>query len=162
MINLANRDNMWGLLTNIVLAMSFAAFVNAIIFSRGWNRSGDYVIQPSFAPPDYMIGVVWVFLFACMATARWLIIKSKSEKAVLHSRLVVLLVVFCALFPFYSLAFDSTTGGLIGCIATLLLAGWIVYQVKSSSRAAAALVFTVILWLSFATVIIIRLIQFNA
>jgi tryptophan-rich sensory protein len=94
-----------------------------------------------------------------MGTARWLIIKSKSQKATYHSRSVVFLVVFCFLYPFYSLAIDSNIGGLIGNIATILLAGWTAYQIKSSSKAASAFMFPVVLWVSFATAIIIRLLQ---
>lgn len=98
-------------------------------------------------------------LFAFMGTARWLIIKSKSQKAAYHSRIVIFLVVFCFLYPFYSLAIDSNIGGLIGNIATILLASWTAFQIKSSSKAASALVFPVVLWVSFATTIIIRLLQ---
>ncbi len=137
MINLANRDDGLGLVTNIVLAVSLAALGNAIIYSQGWGSVGN-VIQPSFAPPGYVVGIVWLFLFAFMGTARWLLIKSKSQKATYHSRSVIFLVVFCFLYPFYSLALDSNIGGLIGNIATILLAGWTCYspqqeQLKHSS-----------------------------
>ncbi len=55
MINLANRDNGLGLVTNIVLAVSLAALGNAIIYSQGWDRSAGNAIQPSFAPPGYVV-----------------------------------------------------------------------------------------------------------
>ncbi len=108
MINLANRDDGLGLVTNIVLAISLAALGNAIIYSQGWDRSVGNVIQPSFAPPSYVLGIVWLFLFAFMGTARWLLIKSKSQKATYHSQRVIFLVVFCFLYPFY------------GCVAKIV------------------------------------------
>jgi len=63
MINLANRDDGLGLVTNIVLAVSLAALGNAIIYSQGWSwaRAVGNLIQPSFAPLGYVVGIVWKF-----------------------------------------------------------------------------------------------------
>ena len=97
-----------------------------------------------------------------MAVARWLIAESRGIDRAAHARLITILAVLCFLYPFYTLGLSSRTMGLIGNCIIILLAGWTIWQVKSSSKTAAALLSAVVLWVSFASVIIIRELQLNA
>jgi tryptophan-rich sensory protein len=148
MTHLINRGDRVGFIANIVLAVSFAVLANAVIFLAGWNHPDTKVT--SFEPPDYVIGIVWLFLFALMGTARWLVTQSSSEAAASHARIVVSLIVLCFLYPFYTLGL-AIIPGLIGNIATLLVASWAALQIRSSSKLASTLLFPVIIWICFAT-----------
>ena len=79
------RTTPTSLVLNIIVAISLAVLGNAIIFSQGWSGT----VQPQIKPDglewvDNVIGLVWTFLFAFMATARWLVLKSDSQTSIYH------------------------------------------------------------------------------
>lgn len=162
MVNTMNGENTTSLLRNVILIVGLIIVANAIVFSLGWDEAGTSQIEAEFAPPGYVVGVVWVGLFVLMAVARWLIVKSQNINAAAHARLVTILAVLCFLYPFYTLGLSSLVMGLVGNAAVILLAGWTIWQIKSSSKTAAALLLAVILWVFFASIIIIRELQLNA
>ncbi len=107
MTNLANRSDATGLVANVVLFVSLAVLGNAVIYFFGWSQEDENLIRPSFAPPGYLVGIVWLFLFALMGTARWFIIQSRNSGAMNHSRWIIFLAVFCVLYPFYTFGLSS-------------------------------------------------------
>jgi tryptophan-rich sensory protein len=157
-----NRENMTSLLRNVILIVGLIIVANVIVFSLGWDKEGANQVEAEFAPPGYVVGVVWVGLFVLMAVARWLIVESRGIDAAAHARLITILAVLCFLYPFYTLGLRSRTMGLIGNGVIILLAGWTIWQIKSSSKTTAALLSAVILWVTFSSVIIIRELQLNA
>lgn len=162
MVNTMNGENTTILLRNVILIVGLVIVANAFVFCLGWDKAGSSRIEAEFAPPGYVVGVVWTGLFVLMAVARWLIVKSRGINAAAHARLVTILAVLCFLYPFYTLGLSSQIMGLVGNAAVILLAGWTIWQVKSSSKTAAALLSAVVLWVSFASLIIIRELQLNA
>ena len=99
-------------------------------------------------------------LFAGMATARWLVLKSHSPSAVYHSWLVAALFISCWLYPFYTLGLQRMPG-LFGNIATLIVASCVVSMSRSSSLTAASLTWAVVACVVVATVYIVQLIRLN-
>jgi tryptophan-rich sensory protein len=100
-----------------------------------------------------VIGIVWVFLFAAMGAARWLV-ASREDGRGKGSLPVLLLVLFCASYPLYTLALSSLTLGLIGNAATALFALWVAARVRPVSRLAAGLVTAPAVWVAFASYLI--------
>jgi tryptophan-rich sensory protein len=158
-ISILNRTTWQGLLANVVVLVGLSALGNGIVNLFGWDSSQNPAPKPSFAPPDYVVGLVWVLLFAVLGAARWLLVGSGSTAAKPERRLILGLAIFCFLYPFYTLAFDSALAGLFGNLATILLAGYVTYRVRKHSAMAAAGVFLVVMWTCFATAIIIAQLQ---
>ena len=150
-----NQDDRQALVLNVALAVGAALIMNAAIFLLGWDSTTDYAPRPWFEPPGWVIGVVWLVLFSLMASARWTL-NSYTIIGVVRARaMVTLLIVACLLWPFYSLAIGSLAGGLIGNIVTIIIAVAAMVFAWLRSRDAALFILPVVLWLLFATLIIL-------
>jgi tryptophan-rich sensory protein len=136
---------------NVGGAIVFALVVNAFVFALGWNRSNAQLVRPPFSPPDAVVGVVWVVLFAAMGYARFLIVTSGAPNASRDARLVVGLIVFCALYPLYTLGLSNLSVATAGNVATGIAALGVAWFVRRGAGRAAALLVPVALWVSFAT-----------
>jgi benzodiazapine receptor len=155
LVDALNRDDRNGLSLNVGLAVGAALVLNGVIFVLGWNKMTDYAPQPWFQPPGWVVAVVWLLLFALMGRARWLLNSYTIVGVVRARRMVTLLVLSCLLWPFYSLAIGSVLGGLVGTVVTLVLAVVALALVRTRSREAALLLIPVVVWLSYATLIIL-------
>jgi len=155
MLSFFNKPDMFSLIANIGVAVFAALVMNGIIFLLGWDKSTNYAPEPSFTPPGYVIGIVWIVLFAFMATARWNLNLVNYTAASQARWLVTLLIIFCLLWPLYSIAIGSIIGGLIGNIATIVLAIIVVVFIWPVSFVSACLVMPVIAWVAFATLIVL-------
>jgi hypothetical protein len=82
---------------NIVIPVILALATNGLIFALGWQQP-DRDIQPAFAPPGYVIGIVWTVLFALMGCARGLASRQGDRRTV---RLLTILIGLCLAYPFY-------------------------------------------------------------
>ncbi len=69
-----NRRDLGGLAANMAIAVAVAALANAFIVFV--NPDEDFA-PPTvlLQPPGWIIGVVWIFLFIFLGTARWLLIQ---------------------------------------------------------------------------------------
>ncbi len=150
-----NKPGALSLVLNVLLAVGAALVMNGLIFGLGWNRSTDYATKPSFEPPGYVVGLVWEGLFALMATARWLLNSRSGTGASRARALVTLLIIFCLLWAFYSLAIGSLIGGLLGNLGTIAIASFTVARLGAISKTAAFLIMPVVLWVTFATAIVL-------
>jgi translocator protein len=157
-----DRPDRRGLLANVALTLVAVIVVNGLIFGLGWNQSQNSPIDPSFAPPGWVIGLVWIVLFGCMGAARWLLVRRGDRHGTLGARGVVALLVACLIFPFYTALPDSAVLGLVGTIMTLMLAVGVAWYAWRASNRAALLVGAVVAWLSFASVLSVRIVQLNA
>lgn len=159
MNSLLNRQDKTGLFVNSGLAVGTAALGNAVIALFHWDRSASEP-QPSFAPPGSVVGIVWLFLFAAMGAARWLTVRSGSSERKRHAGLIVLLILFCFAYPFYTAGLRQGLG-LVGNLATIAFATYTAWTVRHSSPEAAVFVSPVMVWVSFATAIIIGQMQLS-
>lgn len=145
-----NDSGRGALILNIAAATGGALALNAMIFAAGWARAGD----GGLAAP--LIAAVWVGLFAGLGLARWRLIRAASEGwqqdarrgplAWQARRRVDLLLLNCALFPFYTLGLSHQALGLAGTALTLALAVHALLGAWRASRTAALLVLPVVLW----------------
>lgn len=153
MIRTFDQPNNWSLVYNLLLIVGSVLVMNAFIFGFGWDATTDYAPRVSFAPPDYVVGIVWTILFALLAISRWLLNYSREPNAARAKMSVTVLIVSCLIYPLYSLAIGSVIGGLLGNIWTIALAAYVVAVVRRVSKNAALLISPVILWVAFATLI---------
>jgi benzodiazapine receptor len=146
-----NQPGLAGLWLNMAAAVGLALACNALVFGFGWNRT-DSRPTPFYAPPGYVVGIVWTLLFAAMGAARWLTLGRLTPLRFRHARLIVWLILFCAAYTFYGLAPESRIPGFIGNLVTIPFAGWIAWTVRTTSPQAALLLGLVPFWVIYATI----------
>jgi translocator protein len=164
MLEILNSPDFPGLIANIAVCVSGTLLLNGLIFGLGWSRLDepallDPTVLPKLTPPGYAFGIVWTILFKFMGTARWLVGKGTDLQVASHQQLIAILVIFCLLQPLYSTAIGSRVGGLLGTLATVVLAAFTAVTVRSSSELAALLILPVALWTAFASILLIAVIR---
>ena len=111
-----------------------------------------------FAPPGFVIPIAWFILFTLLAIARHqlLLANFSSLQPWLYA-----LAVLCATYAYYTLGLARLTGisalwfGLWGNLAVIALASCTVIKLYPASGIAASLTAPIILWTSFATLIVV-------
>lgn len=111
--------------------------------------------KPSFTPPNWVFGPVWITLYFLMAIAAFLIWKQGLNVPGVKTALL-LFVVQLALNGVWSPAFFGMRSPLTGVVVIILL--WIVLMTTimvffNLSRMAAVLLIPYILWVSYATLL---------
>lgn len=151
MVASLNKPDTRSLVLNLLLGVGSAIAMNGLIFGLGWNKRTDSAPKPSFELPDHVVAIVWLVLFAFMATARWLL-NSYSEIGALRARAsVTFLMIFCLFWPFYSLAIASIVGALVGNFGVIAIALFAIVRLWIFSKTAAFLIMPVVLWVALAT-----------
>ena len=153
MWSLINRKNYVGLVLNITIAVVLCLAINAVIFGSGWDAS-ETAAQIWFAPPGYVVGTVWVILFALIGAARYLL-NDSGEAARSTKNWLVVLLLFCLAYPIYTIGFNSELIGFFGNLATIALTIFVLTRTLKFSKFAAFLLVPIIFWVSFATLIVI-------
>ena len=90
-----------------------------------------------------------------MAYARWILNSSENAGAKKARLYVTILLASCLVWPLYSLAIGSVIGGFGGTLLAVVLAALTLGALRGVSRKAAYLILPVLLWVIFATVIIV-------
>lgn len=153
MISVIDQDSNASLALNVAIAVFLCLVINSIIFGFGWD-GGDDTINIWFAPPGYVVGTVWVILFGLIGASRYALNRA-GKPASRTKTLLGALLLFCLAYPIYTLGFNSEFIGFLGNIATILFTIFAMWRVWKFSRAAAALLFPIVLWVSFATVLVL-------
>ena len=111
-----------------------------------------------YAPPGYVIPIVWFVLFTLLGLGRHVLIRTEFSD---YQWCLYSLAFLCAAYAYYTLGLARLTGisalwfGLIGNIVVILFAAWVVYQLLPINRPAALLTIPVIVWTVFASLIVI-------
>jgi len=146
----------------ILAAMALAAGINAlIVFSEAaeWTES---LRKPSFALTGLQIGLIWELLFACLATAFWLIRRTPPlprRRAASTALAATFLAILC--FPFYAILPQSLLNSFVGTLGSAFIAWAMTLVVLRTSRGAGLMMLPLALWLSFASVIAYRVYRLN-
>jgi len=137
------------LAVNVAIAVAVAALANAFILFV--NPAEDFAPPTELLqPPGWVIGVIWVFLFFFLGTARWLLLRD-GDRPLRGALWVWLLLLFCAAYPIYTSGLRSLAVGLGGNVVTAAFAVWVALRIRKTSIVAAGLVSTVALWVAFAS-----------
>ena len=153
MFALINQKNSISFLLNVLIAVALCLGINAIIFGSGWFVTDDAADKAVwFAPPGYVVGTVWVILFALIGAARYLL-NEFGEAAAGAKNLLIGLLLFCLAYPIYTIGFTSRLLGLIGNMATIALTIFIITKVFKFSKTAAYLLIPIIIWVGFASLL---------
>lgn len=150
---------MVGLLVNLLLFYAILFLINVPAYFLGLRFEGNEKRKRLwFEPPGFVIPLVWVFLFFLLAILRYnLMLIQESNLA----SMTILLAVICSSYAYYTLGLEKLTGisalkfGLFGNILVILAALWVGRKVSDLSSGLSYLVFPIVVWTFFATMIIL-------
>jgi tryptophan-rich sensory protein len=137
----------WAALTVSVLGPSL---LGATI---GGGASG--LRDAPWTPPGWFIGAVWVGLYTALGVALWMLNRVPATLRTPGKVAVLVLLGVLVTWTFYAFSETTRWPGLIGNIAILLIALFVVWRLWPMSRNAALLVAPVAVWITIATATIV-------
>lgn len=147
--------------SNILFFYLILFIVNIPVPFLGLNFDESAADTVSFAPPGFVIPIVWWILFTLLGMARFLILRRSGNESKKDSMLVLGLGFLCATYAYYTLGLEKLTGisslwfGLFGNIVVIAAASYLVWRFQRTTPFASLLIAPVILWTLFATLIVI-------
>ncbi len=134
------------------LLVAFAAAAVGGIASASAGELYRELVRPSWAPPGWVFGPVWTFLYALMGIAAWLVWRARALAGV--RRALVLFIVQLAANALWTwLFFVWRLGGVafgeILLLWALILANMFLFW--RLNKVAGALLFPYLAWVSFAS-----------
>jgi tryptophan-rich sensory protein len=156
---------MQSFLSNLLLFYSIHFLTNVPAYFVGLKFEGNEKNKRLwFEPPGFVIPVVWVVLFFLLAVLRFKLIQIQADEL---SNLTLVLAFICASYAYYTLGLEKLTGisalkfGLAGNILVILTALWVGRMVSELSANLSYLVFPIVVWTFFATMIILGQLRMN-
>jgi tryptophan-rich sensory protein len=146
------------MLLQIALPVFLALATNGLIFGLGWVQP-DRDIQPVWAPPGYVVGMVWVLLFGCMGLGHWFALQRQDIKG---ARLLTGLILLCLAYPFYTAGLQDRMAGLIGIMVTLAYSAALAWRFRRLACRAGLTLLPLIAWLCFAAALILKVDALNS
>jgi tryptophan-rich sensory protein len=136
-----NRANPVGLLASCGIGILSTLLLNGLIFSTGLRDGEPASDIFCFAPPGWVIGAIWVFLYALYGVAHWRASITGTDDGRRAARLVFLLGVWGLLYPFLTLGFQHGIGAILNVVslAFTVLAICAIRRCETRSVHAAAL-----------------------
>lgn len=139
---------MTGLAANLGVFVGLPLVLNGLIFGLGWNRAGGMQVG---LPPGWVVGSLWVVLFAGMGTARWLLLRAaRGREEQRRAEWVSLLAFLCLLYPLYTAGLRDDRVGLVGNVLTAVVAVAVAVFAWKRVRAAGVWLAAVCAWLVYA------------
>lgn len=136
----------------MLAAAGLAVFLNGGLALLGDDAHGvDRPISAMFVPPGWLVGSVWLVLFALLGLARWRLLRAGSEAGREGARWTMLFIIVCALYPLYTLGLRSLTAGFFGNLGTVLLAIALGLKLRGIDRLSAGVFALVVGWLCYAS-----------
>lgn len=144
---------------NILLFYGILFLTNVPAYFLGLKFEGNAPKKRLwFEPPGFVIPIVWVFLFLLLAILRYKLVTIDADDL---ATMTIVLAVVCATYAYYTLGLEKLTGisalkfGLFGNILVILVALWVGVTVSELSSNLSYLVFPIVAWTFFATMIIL-------
>ena len=146
-----------GLLMHVAAFVGATVVLNGIIFGLGFPRDVDTATRLSWSPPGWVIGAIWVVLFAFYAVAHWLLLQRGDDgrRAAVWIRAIA---VWDLAYPFLTNGFDQRISAWLN-VVTLLFTVLVLLRVWQASRAAFGWLLPSLAWICFATVLTIVALQ---
>lgn len=148
---------MWSLLFSILSFYGVLILVNIPAPLLGLNFENGEATKLWYAPPRFVIPIVWFILFTLLGIGRYHLIQVSTD----HQWWLYGLAFLCATYAYYTLGLAKMTHisalwfGLIGNLVVIIFAILIVYKLFPINKVSALLTIPVILWTMFASIIVI-------
>lgn len=132
---------------NLAVFVGAPLLLNGLIFGLGWNRPRA---KAAGIPPGWVVGSLWLLLFAGMGAARWELASATSLFRDRRTEWISLLAFLCLLYPLYTEGLRDDRIGLGGNIVTAVTAFAALGRVSQRSASAGILVLPTCVWLTYA------------
>jgi len=153
--------NFFRLITSIIICQSAGIIGSFFTVTSvgGWYQT---INKPSFNPPGYIFGPVWIALYLMMGISLYLVWNRKGTADIK----IPLIIFFAQLFfnTIWSILFfglHSPVLALIDIIILLILIIITIFSFKKVSKPAAYLLIPYLMWVSFATVLNYYIVMLN-
>lgn len=145
------------LVLNIGAALALVLIVNAGVFAFAGDAQTSTQGGPLIgAIPGWVVGVVWTVLFIALAATKWRVQRQLPAPAAQRAATwVIILLVFCAVYPLYTGGLRWPLVGLLGNVATAAMAAFVALASVRVEPLAALGPLAVVAWVSFASVAIV-------
>lgn len=154
---IVRRRSQRSLAANLAVFVGAPLLLNGVIFGLGWNRPRA---KAAGIPPGWVVGGLWMLLFAGMGTARWELENAPARLfGERRSGWVSLLAFLCLLYPLYTEGLRDDRIGLGGNIVTAAVGVAALERVRHRSKTAALLLLPTCVWLGYAGVATARAIR---
>ncbi len=126
----------------------------------GWYAS---LIKPTFNPPAWIFGPVWVTLYLLMGISLFIIWKEGLKNKEVKSAFIIFVIqlIVNASWSVVFFGAHSVTGGLVIIIVLWILILITIIKFIKISRTAAILLIPYLLWVSYASVLIFSIFKLN-
>lgn len=148
----------WTLILSILTFYGILIAVNIPAPFIGLTFDSGKTPKIWYAPPGFVIPIVWFVLFTLLGIGRYNLIQTELDN---YQGWLYGLAFLCATYAYYTSGFAKLTNistlwfGLIGNIVVILFAALVVYKLIPINKTAALLTIPVIVWTAFASIVVI-------
>lgn len=154
--------DIWRLIISIFVCQ-LAGIIGSIFTTPAISTWYATLNKPSFNPPNWLFGPVWITLFALMGTSLFLVWRKQGDTPHTNRGLILFAVqlVFNVLWSVAFFGLKSPISGLIVIVILWVLILLTILQFSKISELAAVLLVPYILWVSFAAILNLSLFILN-
>lgn len=146
--------SVWKLIISVSVC-ELAGIASSLLSGNGMDAWFDNLYKPSWNPPSYIFGPVWIALYFLMGVSFWLIWKSNALPYQKNNAMIVfglqLGLNFCWSIVFFR--FHSPALALANIVLMLIFIFITMISFAPLSRLASLLLVPYILWVGFASVL---------
>lgn len=142
------------LLSTIALC-HMAGVIGAFYTAPNISSWYDLLVQPSFTPPSWLFGPVWLTLYTLMGIALYFIVTSRQSGKSIR-RALLFFYAQLVLNAAWSILFFGLQSPLLGFLCIIVLLFLILIMIVHTYRVhkqASALLLPYVVWVAFATVL---------
>jgi tryptophan-rich sensory protein len=148
-----NRTDKIGAWTNVGLAIVLVAIANIVIFSLNLGASDPAYLSLSFAPPGWLVAMVWFCIYIMWGLTRWFVIKDGGDKGLEISWWLIFLIIDGLFFPIRTRNFDINGSIFESLISTVFIV-FVAWRVSKVSKTGMYLMIPSICWTIFANILV--------
>jgi translocator protein len=119
--------------------------------------------KPSFTPPDWLFGPVWIILYLLMGVSLFIIWKEELKNKEVRTAFLIFILqlIFNAVWSIIFFGAHSIAGGLVVIVILWILILVTILKFMKISRIAGILLIPYLLWVSFAMVLNFSIFNLN-
>ena len=121
----------------------------------------ESLTKPAFAPPGWLFPIAWTLLYAAMATAMWLVLRTKGRDRFILLGLYIAQLSVNLLWPYLFFVQQSLGLAFFWLLLLWMLAAIMLYQFFRVSKTAGWILLPYQLWLTYAAVLNFTLARLN-
>jgi len=138
-----------------ILISQTAGFVGSFFTVNSVNTWYTTLNKPSFNPPNWIFGPVWVTLYALMGIASYLVWQKRGDSSLVKIALIVFFIhlLFNALWSIVFFGIQNTAWAFVVIIIPWIMIVALIFLFYKIDKRAAYLLVPYLLWVSFASLL---------